>query len=229
MEDKKLKLSTYLLKCIDFEKNPEDASKLDEINDFLNQIQVREYLPLKEKEILAVEIVTKVSDDYDAPGAAVMLEMGKISEGLLHYCINLDNDVPFSNALYDTYDKIFQYGLYDKILEGCEKDYSRLNALIDEMINVSNLYRIVHTAQFFDDESLDKWEETLKNLKESLDSETLKELTGIVALNDPAGEELLRSIKEMSIENANEQMRKDKEKLNAAIEALENKKEEEEE
>ena len=55
MDEEKLKLSEYLLLCSKFEDNPEDESLLEKINEFLSKLTIREYIPLKEKEIILID------------------------------------------------------------------------------------------------------------------------------------------------------------------------------
>ena len=134
-----LKLSDYVILCSEFEKDPEDSSKLEAIDEFISKVDIREYLPLREKEIIAMEIVTSINQDFNAPATAAFLEIGRITKGLLSYCVNLENDLSIVSYNYFVVDAIYEYGLYDAIASRCEKDYKRLAKMIDDIINATNI------------------------------------------------------------------------------------------
>lgn len=218
-EDNKLKISEYLLACIDFEKT-QSEDKLKEINDFIAKINFREYIPLKEKEILIMRIMSSISKDFDAPGAAAFVEMGKIGVGLLSYCTNLEVDVNFFNTLYHAYDLLHEFGLVGVVLEHCHKDYDVLVSMLDKSLSFDNFYRIIQTASLFDEESYDKWLETMNNLKTTLDQENLKALMATVNTEDEASKEVLQKLKEVAVQQVNDEMVHEQEKVYNAVKTL---------
>ncbi len=218
-EDNKLKISEYLLACIDFEKT-QSEDKLKEINDFIAKINFREYIPLKEKEILIMRIMSSISKDFDAPGAAAFVEMGKIGVGLLSYCTNLEVDVNFFNTLYHAYDLLHEFGLVGVVLEHCQKDYDVLVSMLDKSLSFDNFYRIIQTASLFDEESYDKWLETMNNLKTTLDQENLKALMATVNTEDEASKEVLQKLKEVAVQQVNDEMVHEQEKVYNAVKTL---------
>lgn len=218
--EEKLELSDYLMLCTKFEENPEDASLLEGINDFISKISVREYISLKEKEIIIMEILNTLNKDLDAPGVAAFLEIGKITNALLRYCVNLENDVPYISLGYSLVDMIYKHGLYDSILEGCEKDCKRLFKMIDDAVNASNIYRIVETASLFDQESYDEWLASMNNLKDTLDSKTLQNLLDVVGTDSEETKELIDQIKKVAVESVQNEYKSDAEKFEKASDLM---------
>lgn len=219
-----LKLSDYLIMCSDFEKNPEDTSKLDEINEFISKIEVREYLPLKDKEMVAMDIVTSINSDFDAPAAAAFLEDGRITKGLLAYCVNLENDLPFITYNYFATDAIYEYGLYDAVIVRCEKDYNRLIKVIDDMVNATNIYRITQTASLFNEESYQDWIKSMTELKDTIDSETIQGLLNLMSNESEEGKDLLEQIREMAVSQTNKEIANEASKFEKAAELQEDSK-----
>ena len=147
MNDDKLKLSDYLMLVSKFESEPDNQEILKQIDDFLSKLIVREYMPLKEKEIAVMFILNNLNKDFDAAGASAFLEIGKVTEGLLSYCINLEKDISAIALGYYLVDSIYKYGLYSTIFNKCEKDCTRLFNMVDNAVNVSNIYRLLSPEQ----------------------------------------------------------------------------------
>ncbi len=228
MENAKLKIKDYIISCIDFE-NSQDESKLKEIQSFIDALEFREYIPLKEKEIIILKIMSKVGRDYDAPGAAAMIEMSKIVLGLFAYCINLERDVEFLETLYYCHDLFYQFGLIDAIMQHCGEDYKRLVKMLDKALSFDNLYRLMQTTSLFDTESYDKWLKTMNDLKTAMDQDTLKEFVKITNSEDPTSQEVLREANKIALDVVNEEILHDKQKVENAIEIFDNQKQQQEE
>ena len=222
-----LNFSDYLILCSDFEKNPEDTSKLEEIEDFISQIEIREYLPLKEKEMVVMDIITALSSDFDAPATAAFLENGRVTKGLLAYCVNLTNDLPIMSLNYFAPDAIYEYGLYDAVVARCEADYKRLLRMIDDVVNATNIYRITQTAALFNEESYQDWIKSMKELKDTVDSEAIQGLLSLVSTESEEGKDLLDTIREMALEQTNKEFANDAAKFEKAAEFQESSKTEE--
>jgi hypothetical protein len=219
MDGEKLKLSEYLLLCSKFEDNPEDESLLGKINEFLSKLSIREYIPLKEKEIILIDVLNMLNKDFDVPGVATFLEIGKLTKGMLAYCVNLENDTMFLTFGYFIVDTFYKYGLYDTIMERCGKDCNRLFKMIDDALNVSNIYRLLETASLFNKESYDEWLQSMKELKDTLDSKTLQEVLDVLGTDSEESKELLNSIKKMAIDSTNREYESESEKFRKAAEA----------
>lgn len=215
-----LKLSEYLEACTGYNENPTEEN-LKKINDFLNALEIREYLPLKDKEIVCGKVLGFLNDDFNAIGIARFLEMHKVLQGLFAYCINMENDLgdilSVSHAIYDT---IILQGLYDTIYNRCTKDFDRLSTMIDNALNALNIGKIVETANIFDKEGFDAWEKEMKEIKDTLDSETVKQLLVVATQGTEGNKELVETINEVALDSVKKEEAKTKEKFEAAAKEL---------
>lgn len=228
--EEKVKLSDYLSFCLDFEKdrNREEAEK--NIKNFLDKLIIKEYLPLSEKQVRVIGILDRINGDYDVSGVAALLEIEKIRTGLLSYCVNLEDDVP-SVAGYFLVDMGYQYGLYDTVMSVCEKDVNRLFKMIDDSMNAANIYRITQTASLFNKEAYDEWLDNMEKLKETLNSENLKELLSVAGSESPEVKEMFDSLRDLTVKGIQEDIRNEAKKFEkaAALQEESNSKEKEEE
>lgn len=177
-----LKLTDYLHMCAEFEKDGSEE-KEEAIKTFLSELVVKEYMPLKEKVMHSMEILSTVPRDYDAPGAAGNIENGKVVFGLLGYCVNLENDTGIIGRTFSVYDMLMEHGLAKKILEVSKDDYATFCGMVSDMINISNMERLVETAALQSTTEYDKWVDTMKEVKTSLTPEMIRDL---LAINEKA-------------------------------------------
>ena len=227
-KENKLKVSDYLIACTDFEKDPENEGNYQKIQNFLSDLVIREYIPLKEKEIITINVLETINKDYDAPGAAAFIEMGKVTRALLSYCVNLDNDITILSFGYYATDLIYKHGLFDTVTKVCGADYNRLTTMIDNAINASNIYRLAQTAELFDQESYDKWLKTMNELKDTMDSQSIKDLITLVNEDNEGNNSLINQLKEMAIDQVNTEMREEELKFKKAAGLITNEEESEE-
>lgn len=176
-----LKLSEYFDLCVAFEQEPENITKQMAISDFLGQLVVREYLPMKDKVMAAMKIASTISDDFDAAFAAGQWEISCTVNGLLLYCSNLENDLGTLALTFVCYDAIYQHGLADMIKSSCMADYSRFVEMLRSMVDISNIKSLTRTAQLINYGDYDKWVETLEDYKNTITPDLIKQL---IAFND---------------------------------------------
>lgn len=197
-QEEELSLHEFLTLCINFEEDPSEENG-QQINDFLDCIEVREYMPLAEKSIRAVTVISAINLDYDAPGVTTTLAIHKIVDGLLSYAINLKNDVDVLSKSYTAIDMFYEYGLVDTILLSCEEDYMRFCAYCDNLINVNNIQYLVKTSALLNTAEYDKWTKSLINLQKSLKPEFLKALVGFSNISNEDMQELSQVLNEHAL------------------------------
>lgn len=222
MPENKLSLKDFLNLCVEFESNPSEEND-KKIQDFLSQLQIKEYLSLKEKAIVAMSILSEIHIDYDAIGAASFIEMGKIFHGLCSYIVNLNMDIDFLSKTYAAYDVIVRYGFFDKVVSFCEKDYARLCVYVDNAINASNIYRLIQTTALLNDEELEKWVKTMEDVKDTLTPEVMKSFETINFANKDVTKELISAIAENSLVKTQKILADEKEKYEAISKELNSK------
>lgn len=214
-----VKLSEYVNAALAFDKDP-TGEKLGEVKKVLNRIQIREYVTLREKQILMIGMLRTLSDDFDAVGSAVALERQKAVAGLLAYCVNVEDDLGEMDLFPTTVDMIYQYGLMDRVLEAAGPDYRRLCGMLDDSIQLSNIYRLIETTQLFDDDYYDKWLKAMDELKTQLDSDSLRELMKATSEADGDGQTLLALLQAGSLAQVKGDAVKEHEKMKRAEEAV---------
>ena len=120
---------------------------------------------------------------------------------MLSYCTNVVNDVGSLNNTFLTYDLYFQHGLVDCILNKCEADYNRLCHMVDNAVQFSNIYRLIQSTEFFNDEEYDKWLAAMADIKDTINSENLQEILKFMSSNDESGQKLLNTIQQQTLDS----------------------------
>lgn len=208
-----MKLQEILDICDQFTKHPEDETAVKAYNDMLRNLVIRAYLPMQEKVVALVRMVMDSDKDIDVPEAffTAGLEIACCFDGLLSY-VNIEPEVNPDIKSYENYDLIYQSGLADYILEYCGKDYERLVRMMERTLSYENLTDLVQSMREMDTGSLRELVNTLRNMKDEIDPEVIKNIADIARMNDPALNDLKDTIDNEAVDKAFEE--KTDEKLN---------------
>ena len=208
-----MKLQEILDICDQFTKHPEDETAVKAYNDMLQNLVIRAYLPMQEKVVALVRMVMDSDKDIDVPEAffTAGLEIACCFDGLLSY-VNIEPEVNPDIKSYENYDLIYQSGLADYILEYCGKDYERLVRMMERTLSYENLTDLVQSMREMDTGSLRELVNTLRNMKDEIDPEVIKNIADITRMNDPALNDLKDTIDNEAVDKAFEE--KTDEKLN---------------
>ena len=208
-----MKLQEILDICDQFTKHPEDETAVKAYNDMLRNLVIRAYLPMQEKVVALVRMVMDSDKDIDVPEAffTAGLEIACCFDGLLSY-VNIEPEVNPDIKSYENYDLIYQSGLADYILEYCGKDYERLVRMMERTLSYENLTDLVQSMREMDTGSLRELVNTLRNIKDEIDPEVIKNIADIARMNDPALNDLKDTIDNEAVDKAFEE--KTDEKLN---------------
>lgn len=208
-----MKLQEILDICDAFTKHPEDEAAVKAYNDMLQSLVIRAYLPMQEKVVALVRMVIDSDKDIDVPEAffTAGLEIACCFDGLLSY-VNIEPEVNIDIKNYENYDLIYQSGLADYILEYCGKDYDRLVRMMERTLSYQNLADLVQSMREMDTGSLRELVTSLRNMKDEIDPEVIKNIADIMRANDPALNDLKDKIDKEAVDNAFDE--KKEEKLN---------------
>ena len=208
-----MKLQEILDICDQFTKHPEDETAVKAYNDMLRNLVIRAYLPMQEKVVALVRMVMDSDKDIDVPEAffTAGLEIACCFDGLLSY-VNIEPEVNPDIKSYENYDLIYQSGLADYILEYCGKDYERLVRMMERTLSYENLTDLVQSMREMDTGSLRELVNTLRNMKDEIYPEVIKNIADIARMNDPALNDLKDTIDNEAVDKAFEE--KTDEKLN---------------
>lgn len=199
-----MKLKEILNICDNFIKKSEDFESISTFNNMLQDLKIKTYMPMQEKVINLVRVVIDSDKDIDVPSSMFTagLEIACCFDGLLSYIIDLEPEVNLDIKNYENYDLIYQSGLADYILQYCEKDYERLVKMMERTLSYQNLTELIQSIKEMDVGSLDKLTNNLKQLKNEIDPEIIKNLADIMKLNDPALNDLKEKLEQTSIDEA---------------------------
>ena len=201
-----MKLQEILDICDQFTKHPEDETAVKAYNDMLQNLVIRAYLPMQEKVVALVRMVMDSDKDIDVPEAffTAGLEIACCFDGLLSY-VNIEPEVNPDIKSYENYDLIYQSGLADYILEYCGKDYERLVRMMERTLSYENLTDLVQSMREMDTGSLRELVNTLRNMKDEIDPEVIKNIADIARMKDPALNDLKDTIDNEAVDKVFEE------------------------
>ena len=200
-----MKLQEILDICDQFTKHPEDETAVKTYNDMLQNLVIRAYLPMQEKVVALVRMVMDSDKDIDVPEAffTAGLEIACCFDGLSY--VNIEPEVNPDIKSYENYDLIYQSGLADYILEYCGKDYERLVRMMERTLSYENLTDLVQSMREMDTGSLRELVNNLRNMKDEIDPEVIKNIADIARMNDPALNDLKDTIDNEAVDKAFEE------------------------
>lgn len=202
-----LELSEYLKIGIQLESgeiSPEEGSRL--FNDFFSKLIIKDYMKHKDKLINLAQIIMRLEGFQDEITSTAYMEMGRVFYGLLKYCVNLHVDIEVFGGLYSVYDSIREHGLYDYILGFCQKDFRIFSEMLDNMVNITHIKQLANTSALFDGAAFEEWMVTMKEFKDQLTPELLKELIAFNNQNEESTKNLLESLSKMAVDETNHEM-----------------------
>ena len=207
----KMKLQEILNVCNTFIKNPEDEATVKAYNNMLKGLVIRAYLPMQEKVIALVRMIMDSDKDIDVPETffTAGLEIACCFDGLLSY-VNIDPEVNLEIKNYENYDLIYQSGLADYILEYCGKDYERLVRMMERTLSYQNLTELIQSIREINVGGLSEAAEKIREIKDEIDPEVIKNIADIARMNDPALNDLKDTIDNEAVDKAFEKKTEEK-------------------
>lgn len=198
----KIKLTEVLTAILEFKKNPTEENNA-KVHEYMQKLQVIPYLSINRKIICASIITANIFNvERDAMQSAVHLTVAETMYGILEYCVNLENDLDSYIVDETIYDALYDFGFMDYIFSFCGKDFDRLCDLIDKMVNFSNIYKIVETAEYFRSDNIDALVEQLEAARKELTPEMLENMKSILNGQSPEWKALKESVGDMALGKA---------------------------
>ena len=190
MENKVL-LSDIVLKWLKYrealQKGEATAEQVEEFDKIFPQILVKDYLPMKQKEMAISQIVWYTFDKQ--PGETYIdcmsnFEICLILYGLLSYT-TIENDLQMAALSAAIVDILYECGFVEKILSFCKKDYERLCKMADRAVNFRTGLELITTISTFDSQQLQTVSNELKNTIGNLKPEMIENMVKFAQMNDP--------------------------------------------
>lgn len=202
--EEKIKLSELLNICLSCKYDSNNQQHFQDLQTLLGKMQIRQYLPLIDKELAILSIISASEQGSDFSDSEMRLEIGKIIFGLFGYLTNFENDISFEGLTYSVIDSLYELDVIDHILEFCKKDYERLEKMLYNMMNFSNIEKIAKISEALSTDKLDAVASSLKNLKKDLTPEMLEAVKTISTDTSPEWKDAQAMFKEILMKNLEE-------------------------
>lgn len=189
--EKKVLLSDIVLKWLKYrealQKGEATAEQVEEFDKIFPQILVKDYLPMKQKEMAISQIVWYTFDkqpDETYIDCMSNFEICLILYGLLSYT-TIENDLQMAALSAAIVDILYECGFVEKILSFCKKDYERLCKMADRAVNFRTGLELITTISTFDSQQLQTVSKELKNTIGNLKPEMIENMVKFAQMNDP--------------------------------------------
>lgn len=188
----KVLLSDIVLKWLKYrealQKGEATAEQVEEFDKIFPQILVKDYLPMKQKEMVISQIVWYTFDkqpDETYIDCMSNFEICLILYGLLSYT-TIENDLQMAALSASIVDILYECGFVDKILSFCKKDYERFCLMAERAVNFKSGLDLLVSLESFNPEVIRNTAESLKGTLSGLTPEALRGMVKIAQMNDPA-------------------------------------------
>lgn len=150
----------------------------------LEQIKIRKYIPLIEKNNIIRRLISMLDSvnlaDTDAADFTTNQSLHYLFNIILAYT-NLEHS--YEDITISNYDAIMKSGFIDSILDECESDYKRFISMLEEAMSYKNIFNINSIMNTIDATDI---EEKTKYLTDIMsDEKIINNIEKIMAYNDP--------------------------------------------
>ena len=180
------------------EKYIKKETSEEAFNLFIDKLNIKSYLPLEKKSQLLVSIVMNLvyTDGFVSEMAAVDLELRKLFRCLLAYTDIDMNSVDIYPIDFATYDIFIESGLYDYILSICEKDYKRLEKLLEQALSFESVMQTSMNLAHINPEEMSRQIKEGEKFMNGFTSQDLEHLSNIATLTDPLVHDIAKLIRD---------------------------------
>lgn len=199
--EEKIKLSSLLNICLNCKYQSENQDNFKELQVLMSQMQIRQYLPLTGKELAILSIISNMEQSSDFMDSEIRLEIGKIIFGLFSYITNFENDINFESLSLGVIDSLYELEVIDHILNFCQKDFDRLEKMLYNTLNFSNIEKIGQISESLSSEKIDEISSAIKDLKEGLTPEMIEAVKAISIDTSPEWKETQNMFKDILSRN----------------------------
>lgn len=186
-EPKTYQIYEILAAAAEWLNDPESEEKANLFETIKSKLIVKEYMPLGQKEICLRKAIMDVRSDEELMPytVSILYEIAVLFDCLLAYVVNLEPDIDNLYKDASFYDLIVMSGLKDYILSFCGKDYENMRHMADRMITFDNLKELTKTLESASPEAVNELTREFKNFTADTNIEMLKNLSEVMAHNDP--------------------------------------------
>lgn len=192
MENKIYEMYEVVQICADYVQSPETKEKAEAFENLKSSLIIKNYLPLKQKEIALKKILSDIQmDDEELYSFSTYKNICLLFDGLMAYVVNINYDI--DGVLKDTeiYDLLMISGFVDFVLQYCYHDYMKLELDLQDILSMRGIYSLAKEFDRISPEAVDTLTQAFKRFALETDPQVLKMYADISAANDP----LLNTIK----------------------------------
>ena len=208
--EEKILLTDLLDACLNFKKEPIPANEVA-VKSITSRFVIKEYIPVVRKMVqISLILSTLNTEEFDEFDTETRLTVGKVVYGILGYVDNIENDLNTLAMSAAIVDLLYEFGIIDEILAHCGKDYARLDKMVDETLNFSNLFRLAETVSLISPENINAFIKEIESIKSELTPENLDKMKSIANATAPEFQALKETLVDEALGKA---MDKDFDKL----------------
>ena len=184
MLEKNIQLSEIMLHAmqLDDDSNGEHADALANIK---RRLIVREYAPVKDKNLALIKAIMRFSSDNDIIILGLEQAVNIEVFGLIELYTNIENDLVESFSTIDIIDFLEPTGLLEEIEKVCARDYTKLKEIYNNAINWNVILSNRDQLEKLTPETAEELAKTLKEFQEKTKSEDLERLGMLLNGIDP--------------------------------------------
>ena len=182
----------FAQKCIDKKISKEGYDA------FVKKLNIKSYLPLEKKAQILISFIMQLvyTEGFVSEMAAIDLEMRKLFRCLLAYTDMDINSVDAYPIDFSTYDVIVESGLYDYIFSICEKDYKRLEKLIEQAISFESVLQVSMNMAQLNPEEMHSQIKDAEKFMQGFSSKDIEHFAQIATLQDPLVHDIANMIRD---------------------------------
>lgn len=197
--EKVINLSDICLLYEEYNKEPEKVKP--RLTVIQNKIKAMSYLPVIYKRIISLKVLTQIEDNKDSLELMLQQKAYEIIFGLIDGYSNIKVDMTLStDILYRVVDILNELEIIDIIKNACERDYNELCNIIEGSIKWEQFLDISDDFSKITPEGIDSLIASIKELENSMDSDTIKNLISITAENDALADIIRQNVAKKIIE-----------------------------
>lgn len=168
---------------------------------FIDNLEIKRYLPMEEKMKVLLKLIIHLTytEGFVSELAAIDLEVRKVFLCLLSYT-NIDITTVESTPIdFKDYDLLVDSRIYEDIMSVAEKDYHRLENLIDQALKFESMFQVNMNMGNIDYEAMKENLKTAQEFMQGFSSEDLKHLADIATINDPLVTDVAKMVRESKL------------------------------
>lgn len=183
--------------CNDYLGDPTEENT-KKFNDMQAKIIIKPYLTLDQKENIIKRIFVDVqTSNTDGLSFVNEIELSMVLYGVLGYT-NINPETVQYVRTEEVYDTLIFSGIVDYILEFCEKDYKRLESMVEKVSAWDNILNLINAVNQLEVGNIEELTEEFKQFRLNTDKQYINDLADIMRTND----KLFNNIKNTMIDNA---------------------------